>query len=98
LKDVVHETLEGGRCITKAKGHHQELIMAFMSEKTLFWDIGLLHANLVIVGTKIKFGKELGTLEIIQEIIIDLNGELILEWLFFNSSKVGTHVPSAFVF
>jgi hypothetical protein len=33
LKYVVHETLEGGRCIAKAKGHHQELIMAFMSEK-----------------------------------------------------------------
>jgi hypothetical protein len=48
LKYVVHETLEGGRCIAKAKGHHQELIMAFMSEKSSFGNIYLLHVNLVI--------------------------------------------------
>jgi hypothetical protein len=36
LKYLVHETLEDGRCIENYKGHHQELIMAFMSVKIQF--------------------------------------------------------------
>jgi hypothetical protein len=71
LKDVVYETLEGGRHIAKAKGHHQELIMAFMSAKSCIGNISLLHANLVIVGTKIKFGEALSTFELIQKIVND---------------------------
>jgi hypothetical protein len=35
LKYVFHETLEGGRCMVKAKGHHQELIMAFINVNVL---------------------------------------------------------------
>jgi hypothetical protein len=53
---VVHETIEGEWCIVKAKGHHQELIMAFVSVKHSFGNIGLLHMNLVIVGMQINFG------------------------------------------
>jgi hypothetical protein len=36
LKDVFHENLEGVRCISKAKGNYQEIIMEFMCVKTIF--------------------------------------------------------------
>jgi len=53
---VVHETLE--RWKVHCKGHHRELIMAFMSVNSSFGDNDLLHMNLVIVGMEIRFGKE----------------------------------------
>ena len=51
LKDMVHETLEGGRCIAKVKGNHQELIMALMGAKNSFGNIDLLHANIFYPNT-----------------------------------------------
>jgi hypothetical protein len=54
--------------------------------------------NLVIARMEIKFGEELSTFELIQEIINDWNGELILDGYFVESSKVRTHAPSAFFF
>ena len=63
------ETLEGGRYIAKAKGNHQELLMAFVSVKNSFRNIHLLHANLVIIQVKIESGESLSTLELIQIVI-----------------------------
>ena len=48
FKYCIHETLKGGGCIEKAKGNHQELILAFMSAKISFVNIYLLLANLTI--------------------------------------------------
>ena len=95
LKDVVHETLEIGRCIAKAKGHHQEIVVVFMSEKRNFGNVCCLHANLVVVRMDIKFGEELRTFELIQEVINDGKEKIIIDCDFFESSKVRTHVPSA---
>jgi len=39
LKYVFHETLEGGRCISKAIQNHEEIIMAFMTAKSSFGNI-----------------------------------------------------------
>jgi hypothetical protein len=57
VKDMIHETLKGGGCITQAKGHEQELIMALMSSKGIFGNIDLFHTYLVVSRPKIKFGK-----------------------------------------
>jgi hypothetical protein len=71
LKYFVQDTREGGRCIAKAKGHHQELILAFVSDKINFRNFHLLHVNLVIARAEIKFGEELSTLKIIQKVSND---------------------------
>jgi hypothetical protein len=39
LKDVVNETLKGGRCISKAKGPHQELTKVVMGMYASFMRI-----------------------------------------------------------
>jgi hypothetical protein len=96
FKYFVHETLKGGRCIANAKGHHQELVMASMSEKNIVRNICLLHANLVIAREEIDFGEDLSTLELIQKVINDKNGKCILDCQFVQNSDVGTHEPSSF--
>jgi hypothetical protein len=49
---------------------------------------------LVVSRTKIKFSKELGTIQFIQEIINDKNGEIFLDGEFIEGMKVRTHEPS----
>ena len=44
----IHETLEGGGGIARAKRHDQEFIMSFMSSKSSVWNIFLFHADLEI--------------------------------------------------
>jgi hypothetical protein len=61
MEDMIHEALESGGRITQAKGHDQELIVAFMSSNYGLRDVNLFHTYLVVVRTKIEFSKELGT-------------------------------------
>jgi hypothetical protein len=74
--------LEGSWSIAKPKRNYQELIMAFMSSERSLHNIFFLHLNLVITGVKIQFGEEIGTLKLIQQIINDMNGKLILNGQF----------------
>jgi len=62
-----------------------------MNWKRIFGNIYLLHVNLVIAWSKIKFSEELRTFELIQEVINDENGELLLDIYVFKISKVKTH-------
>jgi hypothetical protein len=50
-KNMIHEALKSGRCITQAEGHGQELIMALMSLKGILGDIDHFHTYLVIART-----------------------------------------------
>jgi hypothetical protein len=76
-KDMIHEALEGGRGITQAKGHDQKPIVALMSAKVRLWNACLFHMYLVIVRAKIKFSKELGATQFIQEVINDMNEKFL---------------------
>jgi hypothetical protein len=77
MEDMVHEALEGGGGITQAKGHDQKLIVALMSLKGHVGNVFLFHMYLVIAQAKIKFSKELGATQFIQEAINDRNGECL---------------------
>jgi hypothetical protein len=48
IENGIHQPLECGRCICKAKRHDQKFIMAFMSSECCFWDIFFLHSDLMI--------------------------------------------------
>jgi hypothetical protein len=90
--------LEGGWWTPKTKGHHQKLIMAFVSAKSSFGNIGLLHMGLVISRMEIKFGKTLSTFKFIQNIVNNWNGELVLDNYSIENMKFKTYVPSTFFF
>jgi hypothetical protein len=90
-KDMIHEALEGGGGITQDKGHDQKLIVALMSSKGSLWSVCLFHMYLVVARTKIKFSKELGTTQFIQEVINDWNGKFIFNGKLVEGMKVRTH-------
>ena len=79
MKDMIHEALEGGGGITQDKGHDQKLIVALMSAKGHIGNVYLFHIYLVITRVKIKFSKELGTTQFIQEVINDRNGKFVID-------------------
>ena len=78
-EDMIHEALEGGGGITQAKGHDPKLIVALMSSKGHIRNVFLLHTYLVIARAKIKFIKELGATQCIQEVINDRNGKFVFD-------------------
>jgi hypothetical protein len=78
-EDMVHEALEGGGGVTQTKGHDQKLIVDLMSVKGGLGNVGHFHTYLVIARAKIKFGKELGTIQCIQEVINDRNGKFAFD-------------------
>jgi hypothetical protein len=93
---MIHEALEGGGDITQAKGNDQELIVTLMSLKGSLGDVIFLHTYLVVARTKIKFREVLRTTQLIQEIINDRNGKLVLDGEFIEGTQVKTDVPSTF--
>jgi hypothetical protein len=97
-KDMIHEALEGGGGITQAKGHDQKLILALMSYKGSLGNVFLVHTYLVVAQTKIKVSKELGTTQLIQEVINDMNGKFVLNGKFVEGTEVKTHSPRTFFF
>jgi hypothetical protein len=79
MEDMIHEDLDGGGGITQAKGHGQELVVTLMSSKRSLRDVSILHMDLVVARTQIKFVEILSTTQLIQEIINDRNGKLVFD-------------------
>ena len=93
IEYMIHEALEGGGGITQAKGHDQKLIVDLMSSKGNIGNVCLFHMYLVVSQTKIKFSKELGTTQFIQEVINDKNGKFFFDGDFVEGTKIRKHVP-----
>jgi hypothetical protein len=96
MEDMIHEALEGGGGITQAKGQDQKLIVALMISKGSLRNVYLFHTDLVVSRMNIKFSKELGTTQFIQEVINDRNGKFIFNGEFIEGAKVSTHEPRTF--
>jgi hypothetical protein len=96
MKDMIHEALESGGSITQDKGYDQKLIVALISLKCNIRNVFLVHTYLVVARTKIKFSKELGTTQFIQEVINDRNRKFVSNGEFVEVAEVGTHAPRSF--
>jgi hypothetical protein len=88
--------LESGGIITQAKGHDQKIIVALMSYKASLRNVFLFHTDLVVDIMKIKFSKELGATQFIQEVINDMNVKFVFNGEFVEGAKVRTHAPRTF--
>ena len=93
---MFHETLESGRGITQAKGNDQEFIVTLMGSKCNIGNVLLFHTYLVVARMKIKFSKELGTTQFIQEVINDRNEKFVFNGKFVEGMEVRTHSPKTF--
>jgi hypothetical protein len=96
MEDMIHEALESGGSITQDKGHDQKLIVALMISKGTLRNFCLFHMDLVVARTKIKFSKELGATQFIQEVINDRNGKFVFNGEFVEGAEFRTHVPRTF--
>jgi hypothetical protein len=94
MEDMIHEALEGGRGITEAKGHDQKIIVTLMILKGSLRYVSFLHTYLVVAKTNIKFSEVLSTTQLIQEIINERNGELVLDGELIEGTNIRTHEPS----
>lgn len=52
---MIHQTLEGGGGVGKAKWYHMKLIMTFMYLKGCFRNVSLTRAKLVVAQAKVQF-------------------------------------------
>jgi hypothetical protein len=93
MEDMIHEALESGGRITQDKGHEQKLIVALMSSKCSIKNVCLFHTDLVVARMKIKFSKDLGATQFIQEVINDKNGKFVFNGEFVEGMEVRTHAP-----
>jgi hypothetical protein len=73
--------------------HDQKLIVSLMSSKCSLRNVFLVHTYLVVAITKIKFSKEHGTTQFIQEVINDKNGEFFFNGEFVEGAEVNTYAP-----
>jgi hypothetical protein len=96
IEDMIHEALESGGSITHAKGHDQKIIVALMSSKCSLRNVCLFHMDLVVAKMKIKFSKELGATQFIQEVINDKNGKFVFNGEFVEGVEVRIHAPRTF--
>jgi len=67
-----------------------------MSSKCSLRNVWFFHTDLVVARTKIKFSKELGATQFIQEVINDQNGKFVFNGEFVEGAEVRTHVPRNF--
>ena len=77
-KYFIHQFLECGRSLCQAKWHDQKLIVAIMCAESCFRDIIVMNPNLVIPIMKIQLGEKMSTMELIQKLINNRNGNLSL--------------------
>ena len=79
----------------KPKGMTKNSVDLMISKGSL-GNVFLFHTYLVVARTKIKFSKELGTTQFIQEVINDRNGKFVFNGEFVEGTKVRTHAPRTF--
>lgn len=55
-----------------------------------FLNVCLMHSDLVVVGSKIQFGKDSGTLEFIKEFVYHGDGKTILNGVSIEGAVANT--------
>ena len=68
VEGVVHESLQGGRGVGKAKEHHSWFEESFMSDKGSFPMVSILNVNVIISPANIEFGKDFHSLKFVNEV------------------------------
>ena len=66
LQDFIHGALKDGGSITNSKMRDQKLILVFMCLEICLRNILLFHLDLMETRIEMKFGEELGTMELIE--------------------------------
>lgn len=65
-EEVIHGFLESGYGIGQAEGHYRELIMTVVGVECCFWDILIVHANLVEPLPEVQLGEPRSITDLVQ--------------------------------
>jgi hypothetical protein len=68
-ENFMHEALEGGWGVGKAKRNHSEFKMAITCTEGSFGDVVRGHADLVVALAKVNFGENGGAVESVQHVV-----------------------------
>ena len=76
---TVDVVLEGGWCVSQAKGHHIVLKVTISCVEHCFPVVFLVNVDAVVGIPKVHFGKDLGTCQVIQHFTHQWQGVSVLE-------------------
>ena len=82
-KNVVHRSLEGGRCIGQSKRHDEKFVVPFMCSKCSLLHINRFDAQLMVSRTQVQFREDLSTVKLVQQLVDRWDWEMV-----FNSHDV----------
>ena len=68
-KEIIHDSHESGRCVTKPKRHYKPFIQTLFRFKSCFPSIMLSNTDLMIPTTQIQFCKISCMFQLIKQII-----------------------------
>lgn len=66
---IIHGCLKSGGCVSEAKWHDHKLIMAGMSSKRCFMNVGWMDSYLVVPRAQICFGEDCSLMKFIDQLI-----------------------------
>ena len=78
MKSILDESLKSGGSVSKSKGHNEVFIGAIARTKGCFPFVPRGNADIVVARSKVEFGKNLGLLEAIEEIVDQGKGVSVL--------------------
>lgn len=93
-EDRVREALERRRRVRLAEWHHTKLKVAVMHLKSRLLLINLPHTNLVIARAQVQLREVGNTCQLIQQLVDDRQGELVLDRHQIQSPVVNAETPA----
>ena len=90
MKEVIHESLEGGRGIGKMEEHYSWFEESFMSDESSIPLVSILNSDIVVSPLNVKFGEDFCPLEFINEVGNEWKGVCIMDCVFVNIAVILT--------
>ena len=97
VEDIVHQRHKSRRSVSQAKRENSKLKMSKTRAKSCLVNISRSDADLVVSGTEINFGKDLGTLELVHEVIDTREGIPVLDGVLVECTVIDAEMESSFL-
>jgi hypothetical protein len=98
MQDIVHQCLKGSRRFRESEWHDRELEVSWMRTEGCFFNIFLMHADLMVAIAKINLGEEPCSTKFIKQFIDNWYWKFVLDRLVIQSAVINTKSLSAIRF
>src|SRR6185295_13436994 len=97
VEDFVHQRHKSRRSVSQAERENSKLKMSKTRAKSRLMNVSRSDADLVVPGTEIDFGKDLGTLEVVHKVIDTRKEILVLDGVFVECTVIDAETESSFL-